>query len=243
MLIGIRSLRINILAPLLLLTPLIIAISSTSHAKFELPNWKRDAQGYRAALTVAKGFKEPALIYYNKKNCGWCRRLNNNYFRNRSVAAFLKNYSKVEINPERSKKNASLAEKHDIKEYPTLLLSLPHVSSSKRNISPFARARSMTPEEFIEHIQQQLASIYNEAAMEAFKQVELQKAEKWQLKAIENHQQSVHYLFQMGQIYDTWGSQTQLKAYQQKAANFYKKALQLDANHELSKTALHNLRS
>lgn len=221
---------------------LLLLVGPWAEANFNFSGWKQDADGYRAAMTVAKGFNEPALIYYSKKNCGWCRRLNNSYLRNRAVASYLQNFSKVEIKSDRHKKNAKLLERHQITDFPTLLVSVPAVSKSKRSVSPFERSRSLTPDEFIQHIDQQIASIYHEEAVNAFKNEELQQAESLLLKALERHKQSIPYLYQMAEIYDHWGKKTQLRSYQQKAISYYKRVLQLDTTHNLAKAALNRLK-
>jgi tetratricopeptide (TPR) repeat protein len=221
---------------------ILVLAAAKAEANFALTGWKQDADGYRAAMTVAKGFNEPALIYYTKKNCGWCRRLNNSYFRNRAVASYLKNFSKVEIKSERQKKNAKLIERQQITDFPTLLVSVPAISKSKRNVSPFDRSRSLTPEEFIQHIEQQIASIYHEEAVKAFKNEELQLAESLLLKALERHRQSIPYLYQMAEVYDHWGKKTNLRSYKQKAISYYKRVLQLDTTHNLAKAALNRLK-
>jgi thiol-disulfide isomerase/thioredoxin len=76
-------------------------------AAFPFPGWDKGAGAHRRIVAAAVETEETVVVYFQTDWCGWCRRLNQEYLADRTVAQYLLRLQKVAINPERGDDEAS----------------------------------------------------------------------------------------------------------------------------------------
>ena len=115
--------------------------------------WLHDASGYNRALKLQRELKIPLVVYFYTDWCPYCHELDNEYLPNPVVDAYLRGVVKVRINPEHGPAERAIADTYDVTGYPRFYV-IRNPSSQPRNLQPFRRGKSLTPEQFARVCQQ-----------------------------------------------------------------------------------------
>lgn len=121
-------------------------IRTEAAPSFDEP-WLEGASGYKRAIELQRELKVPFVVYFYTDWCPYCRELDAEYFTHPAVDNYLRGVVKVRINPEHGLAEREIADKYDVQGYPRFYLSR-GATSLPRNIQPFRRSGSLTPEQF-----------------------------------------------------------------------------------------------
>lgn len=100
--------------------------------------WFRDSRGYALAMEAGEKENLPVLIYAYTDWCGFCKRLEKDYFAHPEVNKNLVKLIKVKLNPEHSVSDKKLFESLGGSGYPTLYIQHPH-QPLQRLSDPFVK--------------------------------------------------------------------------------------------------------
>jgi thiol:disulfide interchange protein len=84
--------------------------------------WYEGAGGYDQAVADQRSSGKPVLVYFHTNWCGYCKRLDRDVF---STPAFGQRYGsilKVKINPDNSSAEKSLAQRYNLRGFPTVVV-------------------------------------------------------------------------------------------------------------------------
>ncbi len=110
--------------------------------------WFKDSSGYARAIEAGKKENLPVLIYGYTDWCGFCKRLEKNYFTHHEVNKSLGRFIKVKLNPEHSAKDKQLFQSLGGTGYPTLFVQHPN-QPLVRISTPFTKQKTdLSPGEF-----------------------------------------------------------------------------------------------
>ena len=129
-----------------LATSLLQIRTEAANASLDEP-WLEGASGYNRALALQRQLKIPLIVYFYTDWCPYCRALDAEYLPHPAVERYLQGVAKVRINPEHGPAEREIADRFNVQGYPRFYV-IRTPSSAPRNLQPFRRGGSFTPEQF-----------------------------------------------------------------------------------------------
>jgi len=131
----------------------LLGLLVTKGNAYDFGGWNHDAGGYAITLELARETNNAMIVYFHIDDCGWCTRLEKEYFETRAVTRVLADMHKVVIKPARGKdKELSLAQQFSVQGYPTFLVVFPARRMEAMKLSPFVGKEFMSPDDFADRI-------------------------------------------------------------------------------------------
>ena len=112
--------------------------------------WHQNTAGYADAVEEYQRTNKPMFVYMSVTWCPYCRKFEKGVLSSPKVREFLKDKIKVTINPDSGTRENAIAMKYGIRGYPSLYL---HPPQPGRAVQLYT---GVTPEDFIEQVQQAL---------------------------------------------------------------------------------------
>ena len=99
---------------------MIVAVLMTAGAAWAGEvKWEKN---YDDGLALAKKEKKLVMVDVYTDWCGWCKKLDKDVYATKEVSDLLaKDFIAIKLNPEKSKKNANVAEKFGVRGYPNII--------------------------------------------------------------------------------------------------------------------------
>lgn len=110
--------------------------------------WYAGGEGYAVAFDEYRKTGKPMIVYFNASWCPYCRKFEKEILSSPVVRDFLKDKIMVNINPEASRKENSIAYQYRVTGFPSFYV---HPPQSDRVMRLFTGG---TPQEFIEQFEQ-----------------------------------------------------------------------------------------
>lgn len=127
-----------------------------------LDGWVDGAADFHAIIDHARQEQKPVIAYFYTDWCGWCKKLNADYFSSEKFQLYLRRFSRVQINPEKSAAGMALFANFGRRGFPSVFVFLPGSGEKPESMQPFKRTGSWTPEQYQAHISDYVARTYNQ---------------------------------------------------------------------------------
>ena len=115
-----------------------------------LHDWHSNLQGYVEATRLQHVSAKPMAVFFYTDWCSSCKILREQVLSSPEVHAYLQNMITVKINPEASPFEETLAQEFGVMGYPTFFV----ISNNGRLVKQVERTTNITPQQFIEQLQQ-----------------------------------------------------------------------------------------
>lgn len=129
-------------------TPVDLNTATATEVTYTGNLWLKDRNGYQIASDASAKTNTPVLVYVYTDWCGYCKRLEQNYFADKAVQGTLAKFIKVRLNPEHSSADQQLFKTWGGSGYPTLYVQYPGQTPG-RIPQPAARSSATGKEAFI----------------------------------------------------------------------------------------------
>lgn len=106
--------------------------------------WYEGADGYEKAVEEYEKTNKPMAVYVNVKWCPYCRKFENEVLADPEVQAFMKDFIKVRLDPEKSDRENSIAFQYGVMGFPSFYVHPPQPSGTIRLFT------GVSPQQFIE---------------------------------------------------------------------------------------------
>jgi tetratricopeptide (TPR) repeat protein len=234
------AIRARILFILVLFLAMGIFFGNTVFA-YEFPGWRHGAYGYDRASMEAKEQEVPLIVYFNTDWCKWCEKLNNEYLASYEIEEFLSGILKVEVNPEKGSAEKALSKKYGVNGFPSFLVSIPAFGTKAEKITPFLQRGNMTTDEFLEAIKEKITRQYNNKAYSHMKNRDCETALEYYEKSSQIDSENAYAYYGTGFCYHSMAYQEKDTDLLEQAEENYLKALQIDPDHQASRSGLEKL--
>lgn len=216
-------------------------ILCNSALSYDFEDWDRGAMGYEISVVYAKDNDKPVLVYFHKGEEELSEKVNDDYFSDDDVEAFIGDLPKAEINPDSGEDEKAISEEYNVEQCPAIFVLMPISNGKPQEIKPFGE-ENMTAEDFLNSIQGAVIYLYNETALEYFENKDYSNAIKYLDLALEYDPDRAYSYYAMGIIYHTLGIQDKDPKQIKLAEDNYLRALDIDPEHENAKEQLKTLR-
>ncbi len=120
-------------------------------------SWREGAAGYRQASAEAAQLQRPLLVYFRTDWCPYCRELERELLSSGEVETYLRQLSRVRVNPEAGADEDRLARAYGVDGYPALFLRTPVRRSTGAPLAHRARAARRAPAESARRVRRHAA--------------------------------------------------------------------------------------
>ncbi|MFC1495445.1 hypothetical protein ACFL6W_09200 [Thermodesulfobacteriota bacterium] len=233
--------KISFLTLIIILNILIIFSNKLSYS-YGFYSWESGANGYELVYSDARENNKPLILYFHFEPSVWNTRMDEEYLANYLIELFLEDIPKVEINPDKGNAEQKLVSQYKIEAFPAFLVLLPSLNDEFDRIHPFAET-DMSAEEFLDNLKETIANKYSLLAYSYFEEKKYDDALKYYEISSQYNPKSVYVYYAIGMVYNyLYHNKSKKPEFLKKAEENYKKALELDPEHEESKTELENLK-
>jgi len=227
---------------LFFLTLTILIIFSNKYVySYDFYFWENGIDGHETALSNAKKDDKPLIVYFHIESSIWNERMNNEYLSSVLIEDYLMEIPKVEINPERKDSEKDLASKYKLEQFPAFLIFIPSINNDFKRIHPFSET-DMSAEEFLNTIKETISYEYNSKAFSYFEKKEYDEALKYYNMSSTYNPESAYTYYAIGTVYNyIYYNDDKSLEFLKRAEESYKKALEVNPDHEESKIELEKL--
>ena len=121
---------------------------------YRFRGWEEGVDGFEEIARLHDERFKPVVIYFHTDWCGWCRRLERDYFEDASFSHWLSRIDRVHINPEDGQGEADIARMFKVRGYPTFVVMAAGNSKYFR-LHPFGqKGAHQSPEQFLADVQE-----------------------------------------------------------------------------------------
>ena len=124
---------------------------------YPIHDWYEGADGFALALQEAQADGRAIAVYFYTDWCGYCRQLESELLERAKVESYMRDMTKIRVNPERGTNERFIAERYGVIDYPSFFVH-PSVTSGPTKVDGMKRRDGewvlKTPEEFVESIRQ-----------------------------------------------------------------------------------------
>jgi thiol:disulfide interchange protein len=110
--------------------------------------WRKGASGFSDADEERKRLGAPMAVYFYTDWCGYCRRLDSEYFSSSEVEETLRGVVRVRINPETGAAEQAIAKRFGVRGYPSFFIV--SADGGAKRVHPFRSDGEMSPRDFAE---------------------------------------------------------------------------------------------
>ena len=235
-----KAIRARILFTVALPLAMGIFFGNTVFA-YEFPGWRHGAYGYERASKEAKEQELPVILYFNTDWCKWCQKLNNEYLASYEIEDFLSGIPKVEVNPEKGSAEKALSKKYGVNGFPTFLVSMPAFGNKAEKITPFLKRGNMTTDEFLQAIKEKITRQYNNKAYSHMQNRDYETALEYYEISSQFDSENAYAYYGIGFCYHSMAYQEKDTELFEQAEENYLRALEIDPDHQASKSGLEKL--
>lgn len=118
--------------------------------------WHEDAKGFELALDEALKTETPLAVYFYTDWCGYCRQLEREVLYRAETEDYMRNVTKVRINPENGHTEGAIARRYGVVGFPSFFMHPGPGHEAKKLTGRVKRDgewQMQTPEEFVETMQ------------------------------------------------------------------------------------------
>jgi tetratricopeptide (TPR) repeat protein len=221
------------------LTVLVITGSAYS---YDFADWGSGADGHDLALLDAEDEEKPVVLYFHSETCKWSKKMTNTYLAHYEIEGFLIQIPKAQMKPDEGTREEEIANKYDVKEYPTLLILIPSFNSKPDRLHPFSKDHTMTIGEFLKALKEKIAYQYNQRGYKSFEKKRYEEALKYLQMSLDFDSENAYTYYALGMVYHSTGTINDDPEMIKTAEEHYVKALKYDPKHKESRTELEKLR-
>jgi tetratricopeptide (TPR) repeat protein len=206
-----------------------------------LSGWDEGASAHRQVIANAVENEEPVIVYFHTDWCPWCRRLNQEYLADGTVAQHLRRVRKVAINPERGDDERALFRQYGASGFPSFYVYVPAFDGTPKKLSPFRGRGASTPEQFAREIDLAIAQEYDAKGYAYSQRKQHRRAIAYYQRALEYDADNVYACHAIAVSYQHLADASRDATLLSRARDYYRRTLEIDPDNEASKRALAGL--
>lgn len=116
---------------------------------YRFRGWRDGVEGFDEIADEHDQRHKTVVVYFHTDWCGWCRRLERDYFADAQFARWLDRVPRVHIDPEDGAAEREIADMFDVTGYPTFIV-MPAGNTWYSRLHPFGRGgKHQSPEQFL----------------------------------------------------------------------------------------------
>lgn len=221
---------------------LMALVITGSASSYDFADWGSGADGHDIALLDAEEEEKPMVLYFHAETCQWSKKMTDTYLAHYEVEEFLSEIPKAQIEPDEGTREEEIANRYDVKDYPTLLILIPAFHSKPDRLHPFSKDHTMTVEEFLKALKEKITYQYNQRGYESFKKKRYEEALKYLQMSLDFDAENAYTYYALGTVYYSMGVVKDDPEMIKTAEEHYVKALKYDPKHKESRMELEKLR-
>jgi thiol-disulfide isomerase/thioredoxin len=117
---------------------------------YSFRGWEEGVEGFEDVAREHDSRQKSVIVYFHTDWCGWCRRLERDYFDHPRFSRWLGRMPRVHINPEDGEGERAIASMFKVRGYPTFVV-MPGGTTWYSRLHPFGReGKHQTVDEFLD---------------------------------------------------------------------------------------------